>query len=69
MKETELLEKKLGKGLDAEGPFGNLPVAPERFQNNRGPRSNSLRTRYNQEAITQPLRRSSDDDILPPGRH
>lgn len=69
MKETERLEKQQGRGWNTNGPSGERPTERERFLDIRGGGDDSLRTRYNQEAITQPLRRPSDDEIVPPGRH
>ena len=69
MKETERLEKQEGKCWNTDGPSAKAPTVPERFLDTRGTGDGSIRTRYNQEAITQPLRRPSDDDIVPPGRH
>ena len=66
MKDTERSEKQQGNGMNTERSSG---TAPERFLDFRRSTDESLRTRYNQEAVTQPLRRPSDDDIVPPGRH
>jgi len=69
MKETERSEKQQNNSWNADRPSGRPPIIDqERSTDIRGVGDRSLRTRYNQEAITQPLRRPSDDDILPPGR-
>jgi hypothetical protein len=69
MKETERLEKQHGSGWNTNRPSDKLSPEQERFLDFRRAGEPSLRTRYNQEAITQPLRRPSDDEIVPPGRH
>ena len=69
MKETERSEKQQGKGWNPDRLSGEPLPAQERFLDSRGAGDRSLRTRYNQEAITQPLRRPSDDEIVPPSRH
>ena len=69
MKETGRSENKRGVDWNTERPNNAPSTAAQRFLDVGGIGENSLRTRYNQEAITQPLRRPSDDDILPPGRH
>lgn len=68
MKETERSENKHGIDWNTERLSSAPSTAQERFLDVRGTGENSFRTRYNQEAITQPLRRPSDDDIVPPGR-
>ena len=68
MKETERSEKRQGTGWRTERSGDTPFTAWERFFDNRGSGDKSFRTRYDQEAITQPLRRPSDDEIVPPGR-
>jgi len=68
MKELERSQKQHARGRNTERPGDTPFTAWERFFDNRGAGEKSFRTRYDQEAITQPLRRPSDDDILPPGR-
>ena len=69
MKHTERSEKQQGNVWNTERPGDTPFTAWERFFDNRGTADKSFRTRYDQEAITQPMRRPSDDEIVPPGRH
>ena len=70
MKEAERAEMQQSKVWNTDRQSGKSPITnQERAIDIRETGDRSLRTRYNQEAITQPLRRRSDDEILPPGRH
>jgi hypothetical protein len=68
MKEIERSEKQQGNGWNTQPP-GGRQATDDQESEIRALSDLIVRAHYDREAPTQPLRRPSDDDIVPPGRH
>ena len=69
MKENEQSEKQQDRGWTPNTPGGKEALKNEERSLDIGESGQfAPGGYYNQQAITQPLRRPSDDDIVPPGR-
>ena len=69
MKVNEQSEKQQDRGWTPNTPGGKEALKNEERSLDIGESGQfAPGGYYNQQAITQPLRRPSDDDIVPPGR-